>query len=244
MIESYVNGESALYPQCVIDVLDAEVDEDEDDDLWTPSSLIAIDQDNSDNIISVIRVPIIYYILNMQSSFYELCCRISAFLNQNSNFGHPLFGLFGKYIANFDCFKLSVPMVPLTGKLHEMFYQYALGRYSDDNEVANIQYSEMSKKEFVAFLGAYHCWNFMQYKQKCRKAMYQCWTRVTQTDINIMNVVIEFADFHQMSNQELLEFVNHFSPQSREYRVYLKELKRHIANLETIVDFNGFGWCP
>ncbi|MCP4141838.1 MAG: hypothetical protein GY755_16445 [Chloroflexi bacterium] len=109
----------------------------EDDDLWIDNGIKCRNNNskksdiNNNIIIHIIRIPQIYYSINFDLSFYWLCCRISKFIfNIKKDFSHPLFQLFFKTIANFDCFMLSVPFIPLKGNLYQMFCQNVIGNYN------------------------------------------------------------------------------------------------------------------
>ena len=230
MIQTYINYDN-----------DMMIDEDEDDDLLIDIKHAENNKENNnDEIVSIIRVPMSYYNLNIESSFYQICCKIVKYMVNKQDYGNPLFQLLLKNIANFDCFQSSVPMVPLNGSLYQMFCQFGLGLYQINNDDdRNINKNCMNKKEFIAFLGVFDVCKQIKYKENCRKSMYQYWTKHTETDINIMNIVIQYCDFNEMTDEKILDFVNNFDKSSANYSLLLKELKAKIPHLESIVNFES-----
>lgn len=239
-------------------------EEDEDDDLCVDSTrtkqrtdchlssssrFLMDDMKNKENedaenqqeqLITIVRIPMLYYYVHIASSFYALCCRIAAYLNEHSLFGHPLFHLLWQTIANFDCFQSTVPMIPLKGGLPEMFAQFALSLYLDDQEKLGNAKNVVDQKQFFAFLGMYDVWRSLLYRRRCRKCMQKCWTRSTQTDANIMKIVVEYAELDEMTEQSMVESINQFDRASTGYAKYVKEIKSQIPNLRSIVDWNSF----
>lgn len=215
---------------------------DEDDDLWIDKKQTKNNHDHNhsihhikenNEIITIIRIPMIYYGMNIKSSFYELCCKIAAqIINIKKDFSNPLFRVLMQNIANYDTFQSSVPMIPCSGGIYQMFCQYGLGLNNHKNAAKNT----INKKEFVAFLGAYDCWKNIQYKDKCRKSLYRYWTKFTGTDINILQIVNQYSDFDEMNVEDIVENINNFH-QGKKYNQYLKELKAEIPNLNDIVTF-------
>jgi len=211
---------------------------DEDDDLWIDRKRTKTNHRHNHNIyhsenneiITIIRIPMIYYGMNMNTSFYEFCCKIaSQIINIEKDFSNPLFQILMQNIASFDTFQSSVPMIPLKGRLYQMFCQYALG----SNNHKNVGKNKINKEEFIAFLGAYDCWKKIQYKDECRKSLYRYWTKLTGTDVNILQIVNQYSDFHEMNVKDMIQNINNFN--IKEENKYLNELKEEIKNLNEIV---------
>ena len=223
MIQRY----AGCYTQQIEEFLDEERnDENEDYDLCQ----------NQESVITIIRIPMVYYRINMDDSFYALCCRFAHFFNTTRDFMyHPLLNVIGKNIANFDCFQSSVPKVwNGEGSIYEMFTKYGLGVYDH----ADIEDFALNAVEFTKFVGAYDCFKQIEFKKKCRKQVLRCWTNVLK-DLNIMSIVIEYSGLTQMSDDQIVTHIDSFDPKSEKYKFYLNELKRRINTLEDIVDFES-----
>mmetsp|Transcript_37340 Transcript_37340/g.33007 ORF Transcript_37340/g.33007 Transcript_37340/m.33007 type:complete len:400 (-) Transcript_37340:273-1472(-) len=245
MIQSYVgnNDISKLIGDMITDNND---NDDEDDDLWLNTkqtktnhhkhSIHHSENNNNNEIITIIRVPMVYYGRNIKTSFYELCCKIANhIITIKQDFSNPLFQILMQNIANFDCFQSSVPMIPLKGSIYQMFCQYGLGLYNHKDKGKK---NTISKKEFIAILGAYDCWKQIEYKDECRKSLYRYWTKLTGTDVNILQIVNEYSDFDEMSVESIVDYISNFN-QGSKYNSYLKELKTEIPNLNEIVAFKS-----
>mmetsp|Transcript_46168 Transcript_46168/g.74018 ORF Transcript_46168/g.74018 Transcript_46168/m.74018 type:complete len:134 (+) Transcript_46168:1-402(+) len=131
-------------------------------------------------------------------------------------------------------------MIPLKGSLPEMFAQFALSLYLDDQEKLGNAKNVVDQKQFFAFLGMYDVWRSLLYRRRCRKCMQKYWTRSTQTDANIMKIVVEYAELDEMTEQSMVESINQFDRASTGYAKYVKEIKSQIPNLRSIVDWNSF----
>eukprot|EP00485_Elphidium_margaritaceum_P010503 CAMPEP_0202706162 /NCGR_PEP_ID=MMETSP1385-20130828/18620_1 /ASSEMBLY_ACC=CAM_ASM_000861 /TAXON_ID=933848 /ORGANISM="Elphidium margaritaceum" /LENGTH=359 /DNA_ID=CAMNT_0049364569 /DNA_START=200 /DNA_END=1279 /DNA_ORIENTATION=- len=189
--------------------------------------------DLCDDLISIVRIPMSYYKFHIESSFYELCCRVASHLHSHNLWLNPLFQVFFQNIANFDCFQSTVPMVPLKGSLCAMFCQFALG--IDDVERKESNAVTLSNREFVAFLAVFDCWRMMQYKRECRKTVFKCWSQRRDTDMNVMHIVLEFADVDEMTIEKIIAYIDAFNTQSGNYDVYLNELQSQIPNLHKFI---------
>jgi len=186
--------------------------------------------------VFVVRIPSVYYARNLQSSFYALCCRTAQHLQRTQHYGHSLFRVLFKNIANFDSFQLSVPTVPLRGSLYRMFCQFGLG-VRDHHEVK--RHHVLNRRDFATFLGLYDCWKEGGRRAQCRKSMYQCWHRATGTGVHVMGLVVEWAGLDEMDEASALKWAESLDRKSAAYRRYKAELRAQMANLKVIVDFNS-----
>jgi len=186
-------------------------------------------------IVHIVRIPMFYYHQNLKSSFYAVCCRAAKYLQKRRHYGHPLFSILFKNIANFDSFQQSLPMVPLRGSLYEMFCRFGLGGFHRGDSIT--KHHVVNRSGFETFLGLFDCWREMERREECRKVMYQHWAESTGTDTNIMRVVVEMAGLEQMDDAKVLEWAD--TLKITKYTDYKKELRARIANLKEVVDFNS-----
>jgi hypothetical protein len=188
--------------------------------------------------ICVIRIAMVYYVRNLRHSFYEHCCKITKHLSIKQQFAHPLFLLFYKTIANFDCFQCSVPMTPLSGSLYRMFCQFSLGINEWNPSQSNHANARLTYREFRAFLGCFDCWMMAELRRSQRSAVEKAW-KYLDVGFNVVPLVIEYADMHKMSDQKMLEFIAEFNENSPRWKVYCDELKQHNLFVHDIVDYSN-----
>jgi len=212
-------------------VSDSEDSGDSEDD-----DLVAIHHD----MVYIVRIPAVYYDQNLQSSFYSVCCRAAQYLQKRQHYGHPLFQILFKNIANFDSFQLTVPMVSLRGTLYAMFCQFGLGVFAHDDLK---KHHAMSRMEFRAFLGLYDCWKEIERREQCRKVMYRCSSSSGQNgngiDLDVMKLIVHWTGLEEMDDVALLQWTDNFERRSTAYKQYKAELRVLISNLKVIVDFHS-----
>jgi len=189
-----------------------------------------------DDMVYIVRIPAVYYDQNLHSSFYSVCCRAAKHLQKRQNYGHPLFQILFKNIANFDSFQLTVPMVSLRGTLYAMFCQFGLGVFAhDDLQKDHV----MNRLEFRAFLGLYDCWKEIGRREQCRKVMYRCSSEKNGIDLDVMKLIVGWTGLEEMDDYALLKWTDNFDRRSSEYKEYKTELRALISNLKVIVDFHS-----
>jgi len=195
-----------------------------------------VERQREEEMVYIVRIPAIYYAQNLKSSFYLVCCRTAKHLQRMQHYGHPLFQILFKNIANFDSFQLSVPMVSLRGPLYAMFCQFGLG-VSDHENVK--KHHVMSRCEFRAFLGLFDCWIEMKRREQCRKTMFGHCAKEMGFDLDVMKLIVEWTGLGEMDESMMLEWTDRFDTKSTSYKQYKNELRAHISNLQEIVDFRS-----
>lgn len=179
-------------------------------------------------MVYIVRIPMFYYHRHLDGSFYKVCCRAAGHLYGRHHYGHPLFHILFKNIANFDSFQLTVPMVPLRGSLHAMLCQFGLGVDAQDRT----KEMRMSEREFTAFLGLYDCWKEMCRRTECRKMVYKC----ADSHSDVLGVIMQLAGLDVMDDHDVVTWCDTFQSTSTAYKQYKEELRGQTTIMEEMAE--------